>query len=68
MSQLAVESPKRKTNADYVSEINQLMADMDRINALMNKDNDIILYLKAESARLHAETQQILTRLKTTFK
>ncbi|HZP83730.1 MAG TPA: hypothetical protein VFB21_18965 [Chthonomonadaceae bacterium] len=64
MSETTLTKTKRKTAADYEAIADQLLADMRRLDELMQKDRAEIEYLKAETARLEAENRVVLSRLK----
>jgi hypothetical protein len=68
MSETSVTKTKRKTAADYKAIADQLLADMRRLNELMQKDRTEIDYLKAESAHLEAENRVVLSRLKASLR
>ena len=64
MSETGLTKLKRKTTADYEAMADQLLADMRRLDALMQKDRTEIDYFKAETARLETENRVVLSRLK----
>jgi hypothetical protein len=64
MSDTSVTKTKRKATADYEAIADQLLADMKRLDELMQKDRSEIEYLKVETARLEAENRLVLSRLK----
>jgi hypothetical protein len=59
-------SPK-KSAAEYKRIVEELFAEMDKIEARMARNQIEIDCLKAESARQEAETRAILDRLKAKF-
>ena len=64
MSETLATKPRRKNSADYEIIADQLLADMEQLNALMQKDRAEIDYLRAETARLEVENRVVLSRLK----
>jgi hypothetical protein len=64
MSETTLTQPEHKTTAEYKALADQLLADMKRLDELMQKDRDEIDYLKAETTRLQAENRGVLSRLK----
>jgi hypothetical protein len=55
--------PALKTAADYKAAIDGLLAEMKRLNALMQNDQTEIDRLKAETRLIAAHTDTVLTRL-----
>jgi hypothetical protein len=58
-------STSQQTN-EYENILAHILAEISLINGQMQQDRDEIDRLTADSARLEAETQSILTRLKVT--
>ena len=64
MSETTLTQPDQKTTAEYEALADQLLADMKRLEDLMQIDRTEIDYLKAETARLQVENRGVLSRLK----
>ena len=74
MSKTALRRTKRKTTVDYEATANQLLAEMKRLETLMQADRIEIDRLKAEyhllreeGVRLQAQTRASLARLEAMF-
>ena len=70
MGVVTKESPKttkRRTRAEYIAEVDDLLAGVTAMDEQMDKDRVESARLKAESARLQTENEAILSRLKAMF-
>ena len=64
MNETTLTKTKRKSNSEFESVADQLLEDMKRLNEQMQNNRVEIDYLRAETARLEAENQVVLSRLK----
>lgn len=64
MANLTASPSAKQKNAEYESILTQIFAEIHLLNARMEQDRAEIDRLKADAARLAAETQCALTRLK----
>ena len=63
MDNLASLQPVPQTAADYEAAVEQLLAEMKRLNQQMQSDRTDIERLKAETRELKAETRALLTSM-----
>ena len=64
MPELTASPLSPQTAAEYENILSQIFIEINLLNQQMQPDRAEIERLKADSARLEAETQSILTRLK----
>ena len=62
-----LKTTKRKTRAEYIAEIDELLAGMKALDEKTDIRREEMDRLKAESARLQTESDAILARLKAMF-
>ena len=59
MNDRSIESVRRKTTADYKSDVGGILDELQRLNDLMREDTVQIDQLKAETEVLQAETNSL---------
>lgn len=63
MENFVSSQPVPQTSADYEAAVEQLLAEMKRLNQLIQSDRTDIEQLKAETRTLKAETRALLTSM-----